>query len=72
VAREVLDRARVRGLPHVVALIHAENVASLAVARKVGLARETAFHTPEGVPVLQDGAILHERESSLATRVAPR
>jgi RimJ/RimL family protein N-acetyltransferase len=55
-AREVLDRARALGLPHVVALTHAENAASLAVARKLGLTEEATFRTPHGAPVRRYGA----------------
>lgn len=57
-AREVLDRARARGVPHVVAMIHAQNAASLAVARKVGLVREAVLWTPHGAPVHRYGAAL--------------
>jgi RimJ/RimL family protein N-acetyltransferase len=57
-ARQVLDRARERGLPHVVAMIHADNAASLAVARKLGLTEEAVLRAPHGAPVHQYGATL--------------
>jgi RimJ/RimL family protein N-acetyltransferase len=57
-AREALDRARAGGLPHVVALVHADNTPSIAVARKVGLTLETVFRSPDGLPVQQYGATL--------------
>ena len=66
-ARTALDRARALGVPRVVAMVHAENAASLAVARKLGLTEEGALRAPSGAPVLQLGAVLAER---VADRVA--
>ena len=57
-ARVALDRARALGVPRVVALVHADNAASLAVARKLGLTEEAALQTPSGAAVLQYGARL--------------
>ncbi|WP_158548490.1 GNAT family N-acetyltransferase [Blastococcus sp. TF02A-26] len=57
-ARLVLGRARELRVRHVVALIHAENAASLAVAGKVGLGEEAVLRAPHGAPVLQYGATL--------------
>ncbi|MGY1775310.1 GNAT family N-acetyltransferase [Geodermatophilus sp. SYSU D00804] len=53
-----LDRARVLGVPRVVAMVHADNAASLTVARKVGLTQEAVLRAPSGVPVLQYGTAL--------------
>ena len=57
-ARIALDRAREAGVTRVVAMVHAENVASLTVARKLGLAEEAALVAPTGAPVLQYGTAL--------------
>ncbi|WP_051684175.1 GNAT family N-acetyltransferase [Blastococcus sp. URHD0036] len=57
-AWEVLDRARQRGLTRVVALIHAGNGASLAVARKLGLTEEAVLQAPDGASVRQYGGTL--------------
>ncbi len=56
--RTVLDRARALEAPRVVAMVHADNAASLAVARKLGLTEEAALHAPSGTPVLQYGVRL--------------
>ncbi|SDC04133.1 Protein N-acetyltransferase, RimJ/RimL family [Geodermatophilus telluris] len=56
--RAALDRARSLGVPRVVALVHADNAASVAVTRKLGLVQETAFRAPSGTPVLQFGTRL--------------
>ncbi|SFO92477.1 Protein N-acetyltransferase, RimJ/RimL family [Geodermatophilus dictyosporus] len=56
--RTVLDRARTLEVPRVVAMVHADNAASLAVARKLGLIEEAALRAPSGVPVLQYGVRL--------------
>ncbi len=53
--RQVLELARSRGLPHVVAMIHAENAASLAVARTLGLTEEAALRSPSGADVRRYG-----------------
>jgi RimJ/RimL family protein N-acetyltransferase len=60
-ARTALDRARSLGVARVVAVVHAQNAASLAVARKLGLTEEAALRAPSGAPVLQYGAVLAER-----------
>ncbi|MGR7023718.1 GNAT family N-acetyltransferase [Geodermatophilus sp. URMC 62] len=54
-ARTVLDRARTLAVPRVVALVHADNAASRAVARRLGLTEETSLRTPSGAPVVQYG-----------------
>ncbi len=56
--RTVLDRARALGVPRVVAMVHADNAASLAVARKLGMTEEAALRSPSGTPVLQYGVRL--------------
>lgn len=56
--RTVLDRARAIGVPRVVAMVHADNAASLAVARRLGLTEEAALRAPAGTPVLQYGTRL--------------
>ena len=56
--REGLGLARQRGVRNVVALIHAENAASLAVARKLGLTEEAVLQAPDGAPVHQYGTTL--------------
>ena len=57
-ARLVVERARSAGLPRLVALVHAENAASLAVARRIGMTPESELTSPEGVPVRQLGVAL--------------
>ncbi|MGY1689972.1 GNAT family N-acetyltransferase [Geodermatophilus sp. SYSU D01105] len=57
-ARIVLDRARELGVPHVVALVHTGNAASLAVARKLGMTEEAVLRAPSGATVLQYGTPL--------------
>ena len=54
-ARVVLGLARQRGVPHLVAVVHAENAASLAVARKLGLVEEAVLRAPSGAVVHQYG-----------------
>ena len=57
-ARQVLALARQRGVAHLVALISAENAASLAVARKLGLVEEAVLRAPAGTVVHQYGTTL--------------
>jgi len=56
--RTVLDRARGLGVPRVVALVHAQNAASVAVARRLGLTEQAALRAPSGAPVVQYGTAL--------------
>ena len=54
-ARAVVERARSAGLPHLVALVHERNAASLAVAGRVGMVPEAVLTSPEGTRVHQLG-----------------
>jgi RimJ/RimL family protein N-acetyltransferase len=57
-ARMAVELARAQGLPHLVALVQAGNAASVAVARRLGMALEREHVSPEGTPVLQFGLSL--------------
>ncbi|MGY1711139.1 GNAT family N-acetyltransferase [Geodermatophilus sp. SYSU D00758] len=57
-ARIALHRAREVGLPRVVALVHADNTPSLAVAGRLGMTEEAVLRAPGGAPVRQFGLVL--------------
>ena len=54
-ARSVVQLAREQDLPHLVAMVQAQNAASAAVARRLGMTLERELVSPEGTPVLQFG-----------------
>ncbi|WP_166509542.1 GNAT family N-acetyltransferase [Blastococcus sp. TF02-8] len=53
--RSAVDLARSRAVLRLVSMIHAENAASVAVARKLGMTRESVHRSPDGAPVHQFG-----------------
>ena len=59
-ARAVVERARSAGLPRLVALVHEENAASLAVGRRLGMTPERLLTSPEGTRVHQLGLVLRD------------
>ena len=54
-ARLCLTRAVARGIPNPVSMIHAANLASIAVARKLGMAPQQEHVSPQGAPVVEYG-----------------
>ncbi|MGY1670223.1 GNAT family N-acetyltransferase [Geodermatophilus sp. SYSU D00710] len=60
--RLALERALALGVPRVVAMVHTDNVASLSVARKLGLPEE-----PAPITVRSSGPPVRRRVGSLLT-----
>jgi len=54
-ARVAVARARAAGIGHLVAMIHADNAPSFAVARRLGMEPEDVLVSPQGTPVHQLG-----------------
>jgi RimJ/RimL family protein N-acetyltransferase len=57
-ARDAVERARAARIGHLVAMIHANNAASFAVARRLGMEAEDVLLSPQGTRVHQLGLSL--------------
>ncbi|WP_167759090.1 GNAT family protein [Blastococcus sp. TF02A_35] len=57
-ARAAVGLARERGVDRLVSMVHAENAASAAVARRLGMTPSALHRSPDGAPVQEFGLLL--------------